>query len=307
MKNNMSVLMASALIGLALTAPAFAQGPGGGPPPPGQGGGGQRRPFAFGTVSAVDATGGTLTITTQNGDSQTVKVGTDAQIVTQQTVKVSDLKVGDQIAVQGVPTGLTASSLTAGQPPAGLPGAGGFGGPRGGGNGGGGNGGGGGGNTANTASQGFATASGTIKTLPTATDAHLSIALGADAVLFVKMADGAKVTKYATVALGDIKTGDKIVARGDTADDGTLTATTVGVNLQMGGPGGGGFGGFGGGGFGGGGFGGGGFGGRRGGGRRGGGGGFGGPPPPGQGAPPPPGGDGGAPPPPGGDGGPPPQ
>ena len=304
MKNQMSALFASALVGLALAAPVFAQAPDPGGPPPGQpqqfpgfgggGFGGQRRPVAFGTVSSVDADAGTITLTPQNGGAgQVVKVGPDAQITTQQTVSVSDLKVGDQITVQGVPTGITASLITAGQPPAGLPGAGGGnGGPRGGN--GGGNPGGGGANPA----QGFASATGTIKSLPTTKDPHLSITMGTDIQVFLKVADGAKITKYATVALSGIKVGDQILARGTTGDDGTLTASTVGVNLTTGGFGGGGFGGgrFGGGGFGQGGFGGG-RGGRRGGQNNGGGfggpgggnGGFGGPPPPGQvGATPPP-------------------
>ena len=144
MKHTMSSLFASALVGLALASPGFAQAPPpGGPQFPGFGGGGfggQRRPVAFGTVGSVDTAAATITLTPQNGgEGQVIKVGPDAQIMTQQTVSVSDLKVGGQIAVQGVPTGITASQITAGTPPAGLPGAGGgFGGPRGGGNGGGG-------------------------------------------------------------------------------------------------------------------------------------------------------------------------
>ncbi|MBV9850684.1 MAG: hypothetical protein JO250_13505 [Armatimonadetes bacterium] len=340
MKRNAFTLFALALVGLALAAPAFAQAPDAGPPPgpgggfpggpppgggpggfpggPGGGFGGQRRlPFAFGTVSAVDAAASTITLTTQGGATQTLKVAPDAQIVTQQAVTVADLRVGDRVAVQGAPTGITASQVTAGAPPAGLPGAGGFGGGGFGGRGGNAAAGGGtaGGGAAGGAPLGFATASGTVKALPTAKDAHLTLSLSSDAVLYVKMAEGAKVVRWASVALSGIKSGDRVVASGQTGDDGTLTASVVGVNMPQGGPGGGFGGGFGGpgGGFGrygapGGGFGQqGGFGGRR---RRGGGnggyggpgggngapgGGFGGP-----GGPPPPGGDGGAPPPPGG-------
>ena len=285
--HNMSALIASALVGLALAAPAFAQNPPppGGPPPGGGFGGQRRMPFAFGTVSAVDKAANTITISTQNGDSQVIKVGTDAQIVTQQAVKVEDLKVGDKVTIQGIPTGITASQITVGDPPAGLPGPGGFGG---GGRGGANGGPGGGGNAAGPQVQGFATGTGQITALPTATDKqHLTVSLGPDATLYLKLADGAKLTRYATVTLDGINTGDRIIARGQTGDDGTLTATMVGVNMQMGG------GGFGGGGFGGGGR------------RRGGGGGFGGPGggpggPGGFGGPggPPPPADGGAPPPP---------
>ena len=88
------------------------------------------------------------------------------------------------------------------------------------------------------------------------------------------------MTKFSTVELSGIKTGDQIVSTGQAGDGGVFTATTVGVNMQMGG-GQGGFGGRGGqGGFGGGqggrrrgGQGGGGFGGGQGGAGQGGGGG----------------------------------
>ncbi|MBV9850723.1 MAG: hypothetical protein JO250_13705, partial [Armatimonadetes bacterium] len=99
MRNTMSALFASTLVGLALAAPAVAQAPDAGPPPgpgggfpggpppggtggfpggPGAGFGGQRRlPFAFGTVSAVDAAASTITLTTQGGATQTLKVAPD--------------------------------------------------------------------------------------------------------------------------------------------------------------------------------------------------------------------------------------
>lgn len=283
MKHNISALLASALVALSLGAPVLAQGPGGGGPGGGGGGGQRRMPFAFGAVSAVDATAGTITITPQFGGNgpQTIKVGQDAQITTQTTVTVADLKVGDQIAVQGVPTGITASQIIAGTPPAGMPGAGG---PRGGGgarNGGGGNGG-----NANGSivPQSYAMATGTIKALPTAANGPLVISMGTDVTLSLTVPSTAKITKYATLTLAGIKTGDQVMAAGQAADDGTFTATSVGVNLPMGngGPGGFGRGGRGGGRGRRGGGGGGGFGGP-------GGGGLGGPPPAdGGGAPPPP-------------------
>lgn len=298
------------LMTTALSTAAVAQGQGGfgGPPPGANGGGGfggpggggrggfagGRAPFALGAISAVDANAGTVTITSQfgGGNSQMIKVGTDAQVISQADTTVANLKVGDQVQVQGVPTGITASQLTVGTPPTGLPGAGGFGGRLGGPGGGrfgGGNAGGGNG----AAAQGFATATGKIASLPTATDSHLSITLGPDATLYLKMAPGAKITKYTTLKLTDLKVGDQIMATGQTGDDGMLTANAVGVNMPMmqggfGGPNGGGFGGARAGR------------GRRGGGQNGaggfggpnGGGGFGGPPPPGpndgNGAPPPP-------------------
>jgi hypothetical protein len=102
----------------------------------------------------------------------------------------------------------------------------------------------------------MAMASGTIQSLPTSKDPHLAIALDANSTLFVKVASDAKITKFKALSLSDIQVGDRIMANGQTGDDGTLTASTVGVNLpqpNFGGGFGGGFGGRrGGGGFGGG-------------------------------------------------------
>ena len=238
LRRGHAVLAGLTLMTGLISAPAFAQpsihlaqfpgGGGGGFP----GGGGQfRPPFAFGAVSAVDTGAGTITITPQFGGNgpQTIRVDSSAQIVSLTTVAVTDLKVGDKIAVQGIPTGITATSVTVGDPPAGLPG---MGGPRPGGPGGG-NGGGGNNAPAANAPQSSASATGIIKVLPTAADPHLTLTIGTDVQLFLKIADGAKVSKYTTLKLSDIKVGDKITAAGQTADDGTLTATTVGINLPQ--------------------------------------------------------------------------
>ena len=301
-------LMTTVLAGAALAQAPNDPGGFGGPPPgqnggpggfggPGGGGGfggrggaggfggragGRGAPGAFGAVTAVDTNAGTITITSRFGGNapQVINVGTDAQIVSQTDTTVAELKVGDQVQVQGVPTGITASQLTVGTPPTGMPGAGGggFGGGRFGGPGGAGGGNNAGGGNGAAAVQGLAIASGKIASLPTATDAHLSITLGPDATLYLKMAPGAKITKYTTLKLTDLKVGDQVMATGQTGADGTLTASAVGVNMPMM------QGGFGGGGFGGGGFGGGGRG-RRGGGGQGG---FGGPGGGQNGGPPPP-------------------
>ena len=279
-------LVAGLTLMTALSATAaYAQGGGGF----GGGGGGGRQnfrpPFAFGAITAVDTAAGTITINSQfgGGAPQVIKVGADSSVVTQTDTTVADLIVGDQVQVSGMPTGITVSQITVGTPPAGLPGGpGGRGGP-----GGPGGPGGGGGNAAGggaPAPQGYAMANGTVKTLPTTADPQLSIALGPDVQLSLKIAPNAKITRYKTLSLADLKVGDQIIATGQTADDGTLNAISVGVNMPMAR----------------GGFGGGGFGGRGRGNRRGG---PGGPPPPGNGGPPPPG-NGGPPPP--DNGGPPP-
>jgi hypothetical protein len=268
-------ILAIGILGAMLAAGAVnAQGPGGGPggPSAGQGGFGggqggqggfgggqggqggfgggqggfgggrggfQRPPMEIGTVSAVDATGDTITISTPTGDSETIKVPASAQIVTQQTISVSDLAVGDTVSIQGIPTGLTAIQLTDGQPPAGLipqgRGRGGFGG--GGQGGGGGFGGGanaaGGGGPGGTQNQDSVRVSGTIATLPTSGNPQLGITLSSSATLLVTVSSDTKVNKFVSLGLSDIKTGDTIIAGGQERDDGTFRATSIGVNLPI--------------------------------------------------------------------------
>ena len=198
------------------------QGPGGGWQP------GGRMPFAMGSVSSVDKAAGTITISGRDGTDQVIKVGSSTKLTTQTPVLVSDLKVGDKVAIQGVPTGIIASQLTVGEAPAGLPGTGGpggpgaFGGRQGGGNGG----------QAPTQSSSVM-ARGVVKVLPTAANAHLTITLDADTTLIVKVNAGAKITKYASTTLAKLRSGDRIVALGDAGDDGVFVATAVGVNLPQ--------------------------------------------------------------------------
>ncbi len=246
---------AFALLGAAalMTGPIFAPaahaqqggfgGPGGGGGfGGGQGGGGfnRRPPFASGTVTAVDSGAGTITISGRGGGpDQTIQTQGTTSIVTQTTAAVSDLKKGDTIEVQGMPTGITASSVTIGQSPfAGLGGPGGPGGPGGGGPGGGF------GGPGAAAAPATASAKGTVTgTSP------LTISLSSTASLVLKMDPSAKVTKYTTETLSAVKVGDRVMGIGTANDDGTFAATTVAVNVDMaafgqgrGGYGGGGFG-----------------------------------------------------------------
>jgi len=254
-------------------------GPGGGR----QGRGGPA-PFANGIITALDASAGRITLRAQQGEqSQIVEVASGTPIVSQVTVTVADLQVGDQVQVQGMPTEITASALTIGQMPPGFGGGpGGFGGPGGGGQGGppGGGGPGGQGGPGGRPQGGppaFASATGKVTST-----SPLTIALSGDVSVTLKLASNAKITRIKTVDLSSLKVGDRITAMGQANNDGAFAATSVGVNIEMGGGGRGGRGGGPGGGGPGGGFGG-------PGGRGGGpGGGFGGPPPGGPDGPPPP-------------------
>ena len=224
---------------------AFAQDPQmqgdqGAPPPQGGGGfgggrrgqfGGGRMPFAMGTVTAVDPTAKTITIAPQfgGGANQTIQVSDTAKVVSQATASVADLKTGDQVQVQGIPTGITASSLTIGTSPltAGGPGGGRQGGGGQPGFGGGGQGRAGGGPGGQAA---FAQATGTVTST-----SPLTISLATGVSLVLKMDASAKISKFTPVDLSSIKIGDKIVSTGQAGDNGTFTASSVGVNMQMGG------------------------------------------------------------------------
>lgn len=239
----------------------------------GQGGpgGGFGSRFAMGKVTGGDSAAGTVTLATQQGTTLTVKVTTDTTIDTQQTIAISDLKVGDQVQVQGIPSAITANQITAGTPPAFMGGRGGGRRQPG----------------ANGAQPGGqqVDANGNPIQAPSlpppitttrgrviSTKPSLVINVSEDVDIVLKLGRDAKITRYVRVPFNNIKAGDTIIATGATADDGTFLATGLGLNMQIGGPGapgGFGFGGGPGGGFGPGG--GGGFGG--GGGRRGGGGG----------------------------------
>jgi len=169
------------------------------------------------------------------GDGQTVKVTNSTKVVGQTTISVSELKAGDQVQVQGVPTAIVASSITAGQLPDAFPG---FGGPRGGPMGPGG------GNRSRGGPDAFASATGKVTST-----SPLTISLSGDTSLVLKFAKDAKVTRISTVPLNIVKVGDRIMAAGQPGNDG-FVATAIAVNLEIGGdfgPGGpGGFGGFGG-------------------------------------------------------------
>lgn len=264
--------ISASVLAIALSAPAIGQdqdappplppgGRGRGFPQGGPGGPGGRfggmMPFAMGTITGGDLSAGLIVIQSQfGGNEQTIRVTANTRAVTQAAITVADLKVGDQVQVQGVPTAITAQSITAGQMPEFLPGGGGRGfGPGG----------------AGAGMQAMANATGRVTST-----SPLTISLGNDVSVVLKLALDARITKISPIALTKLKVGDRVSAGGQAGQDGTFNATSLAVNIQMGfgmGPGGFGVpGGFGG----------------RGARRSAGGGQPGGPPPPGGDAPPPP-------------------
>ncbi len=267
MKRTTFVRSALALSGLLLSAQTWAQSPNNAPPPgaPNSAGGaagrGQRAGgrggfggnFTFGTVSAVDASAGTITVTPRAGGSdQVIQVPSSASVITQTPTTVSDLRVGEQVRVSGIPTTITASQIVVGAMPGmpggpgggaaggrfgrpggvpggqfggqgGAPGApgGGFRNGRGGPGGGAGNGGGPGGSTM--------TITASVLSLN-----PLTLMAPDNTSITLKMASTTKISRLSPIALGGIKVGDQLIATGQTGDDGVFTATTVADNVDMG-------------------------------------------------------------------------
>lgn len=214
-----------------------------------------RMPFVMGTVASIDRATSTIMVNSPFGGNETaVRVNAQTKVAGQVTIQVSDLKVDDQVQIQGMPTGLTASSINAGQMPdflrmnmgrgpGGQPGGPGQGGP-------------GQAGQPGQAAQGQgnrsqqpqqpAMAFGSV-TGKVSSTSPLTIAVSKDVSVIIKLAPDAKITKITTVTLASLKVGDRIMAMGAEADDGVFLATGIGVNLSMGGMGGGrgGMGGFG--------------------------------------------------------------
>lgn len=205
----------------------FGQGPGGPGfqgPPGGMGGFMQRMPFVMGTVVEIDKNTNTLYVEGFFGNEQQVKVTSATKIVTQTTAKAADLKPGDRIQVQGVPTGIAANSVSIGEMPEGLNFRG-PGGQRGQGAQGGGQRGGG-----MFGMGSFATATGTVKAVN-----PLTVAVSDTVTVTVRLASDARLTKIVPTTFANIKEDDRVMVAGSAGQDGVFNATAIAVNV--GGPG----------------------------------------------------------------------
>jgi len=250
MTRSSKTLLAALLAGTALATAAGAQFGGGGPMvPPGGGtgmpmpmGGGPnmpsgtplgmgRMPFANGSVTAVDAATGTITLAPMfgGGTPQTVRVTDATQITAVQEGTVGDLKVGDMVQVRGVPTGITASQITAGDGAdsarggmgllptgsrlqsrlGGRPGGpqSGLGGPQ----------------------AAFAQAAGKITGL-----APLTVSVSDGVQVTLRVAPDAKISRNVMEKVGDLKVGDRVMASGKPGEDGALAANRIRVNSDFG-------------------------------------------------------------------------
>lgn len=214
----------------------FGRGPGG---QGGPGGFGRQMPVTMGTITGGDAAANTIVITSQfGGGAVTIKVAEGAKIMTQKSVTVKDLKVGDIIQIQGVPTSITAASIVAGDPPAFLNsgrgnGTGQQGGPQGAQGQNGLNAG-----LAGQQTQATASASGKVVSL-----SPLTVSISDDVTLVLKVTTSTKISRYTVVPFSSLKVGDRLMASGQSSQDGTFSATSVGINVEMGGRAAGGFGG----------------------------------------------------------------
>ncbi|HEX5324156.1 MAG TPA: hypothetical protein VFW40_10245, partial [Capsulimonadaceae bacterium] len=210
----------AATLSVAIAIPVLAQG---GPPPgpggfggPGGPGGPGGRPLALGAVQSVDTSARTITLSDPRGGSHTIRVASDAKIVGDKAISVSDLNVGDKIQVRGRPSVITADSIFAGGPgadmppagpPAGAQGPGAFGPPPGG-------------------PQGFGPGpdfgppggpgrignpNGIVVETGTVTKLNpLTISFGGGRTLTVELSPSAKVHTAGAMKLSDIKKGDRV-------------------------------------------------------------------------------------------------
>ena len=76
--------------------------------------------------------------------------------------------------------------------------------------------------------QAFASATGKV-----VSKSPLTISLGNDITITLKLAPDAKITKLMPVTIASLKVGDTVMASGQTGADGSFTATGVGVNMNM--------------------------------------------------------------------------
>ncbi len=96
----------------ALLAPAaHAAPPGGGHGGPGGGPGRPQGKMVAGTITAINATAGTITITPTSGTASVVTLTTATVLAGHQTISASSIALGDTLDVSGIPLSLQVSSL----------------------------------------------------------------------------------------------------------------------------------------------------------------------------------------------------
>jgi hypothetical protein len=83
------------------------------------------------------------------------------------------------------------------------------------------------------AQQAFASASGKVTST-----SPLTISLSDTASVVLKLATDAKITKIQKATINNLKNGDTILVFGQPGNDGAFTASSVGINIAMTGPGG---------------------------------------------------------------------
>lgn len=233
---------AIATMAFALAGAAHAQM---GPPPMGPGGFGGPMPgmrgpggpgfggMIAGTVQSVNSDEHTISLKTRSGETCTLHVSSDAAIIGQKTIAVSDLHVGDRIQVRGHVALITADSIVAGGdgmggPPMGPPPSAVMGGPQGFGAGPGGPGFGPQGTGRMGGPNGMVLEVGTVTKL-----SPLTLSFGGGRTLTVQVDSSTRVHKVGEMKLAEIKTGDRIAAQGRPMSDGSLRAVRVAVNMPV--------------------------------------------------------------------------
>lgn len=87
-------------------------GPSGGCGPSGPGGsGGPRGSLISGTITAIDTTAGTITVTPASGTASVIALTTSTNLVGHDTIASSAIAVGDTLDMSGIPVSIQAASI----------------------------------------------------------------------------------------------------------------------------------------------------------------------------------------------------
>ncbi|MCC6443558.1 MAG: hypothetical protein IT210_08910 [Armatimonadetes bacterium] len=172
--------------------------------------------MAMGTVVAIDLNNKAVQVQSSFGQAgaRWVVIGSQTKMYRQVKSKVEDLKEGDQITVQGVPTAITARDMQIGEMPSFSPM------PQGGGPGGG---------AARPRMQTNAMVAGKVTKLD-----PLTITTQDKVEVAVSVPENAQIVKITSATFRDIKQRDNFIAAGEPDEEGNLYAHTVGVGLSMG-------------------------------------------------------------------------
>ncbi|MCC6446595.1 MAG: hypothetical protein IT210_24470 [Armatimonadetes bacterium] len=209
------------LTGAFITFGLAQQPPEGGPGGPGRGGGrNMMANMAVGKVVSIDLNNRAVQVQSQfdPNTARWVAITDQTKVVRQVKGKLSDLKEGDQISVQGIPTAIKAAQVQIGEMPSLFPGMR-RGGP--------------GGNQSRPGSQGrMPTSNASAQGKVTAFD-PLTVTLTDKTEVVVTASENTPISKIETATFRDIKQNDMLAASGEPDEQGNLYAGTAIVGADF--------------------------------------------------------------------------